>query len=178
MIVGIRAFQDTGKTALGVGIIKHLCLHCGYSFNEVIANISLKFPVKEKPLSLNNAQIKSYVRNMVSKGIEHKVIFLDEADRLFPARFWAQHGQSEALIGLWQDRKLFNYIIYTAHEGTGVDIILREVTQIELVPNYVESENKIYFKVYNGIKGKKYRDSLLNVRENIFPYYDRWEVVN
>lgn len=177
MIVGIRAFQDTGKTALAVGTIIELCLRHGYGFDEVVANIQLEFPVEQKPHCINNQLMKLYIKEMVTKGLKHKIVLLDEADRLFPARFWQQKEQTEALIGLWQDYKLFNYIIYTAHEGTGIDIVLRSVTQIELVPNYDARNDCIPFVIYNAIDGFVDDDCLLDVSKNVFPYYHRWAVV-
>lgn len=180
MIVSIRQFQDKGKTALAVGTILELCARHGYDYDEVVANLHLKFPVPEdrQPHCLNNIQMRQYVKAMVTQGLKHKIVLLDEADRLFPARFWQQRGQTDALIGLWQDYKLFNYVIWTAHEGTGVDIVLREVTQIELEPDYYELEDCIPFVIYNGMDGLVDDDCLLNVSKNVFPYYDRWEVIN
>lgn len=177
MIIGIRAFQDTGKTALAIGTILELCLHHGYAFDEVVANISLNFPVDHQPHCVNNQLMKLYIKEMVTKGLRHKVVLMDEADRLFPARFWQQKEQTEALIGLWQDYKLFNYIIYTAHEGTGIDIVLRSVTQVELVPDYDAKNDCIPFVIYNAIDGFVDDDCLLDVSKNIFPYYNRWAVV-
>lgn len=177
MIVSIRAFQDKGKTCLAVGTILELCARHGYGYDEVVANLHLKFPVDPPPHSLTNPQMRAFVRSMVTKGLKHKVVLMDEADRLFPARFWSQKEQTDALIGLWQDYKLFNYVIYTAHEGTSVDIVLREVTQIELIPEYDEKNDCIYFDIINAIDGFTDDDCLLNVSKNVFPYYDRWEVI-
>lgn len=177
MIVGIRAFQDKGKTALAVGAIMELCARHGYAYDEIVANLHLKFPVDNQPHCLNNIQMRQYVRSMVTHGLKHKIVLMDEADRLFPARFWQQREQTDALIGLWQDYKLFNYIIYTAHEGTSVDIVLRQVTQIEINPEYDIRNDCINFTIYNQVDGFVDDDCLVNVSKNIFPYYDRWEVI-
>ena len=177
VIIAIRGFQDKGKTALAVGIVLELCARHGYDYNEVVANIPLMFPVEKPPYSITNPQMKKYILDMVTKGLKHKIVLIDEADRVFPARFWQKEGQTEALIGLWQDYKLFNYVIYTAHEGTGVDVILRQVTQMELNPEYDAINDCIYFDIYNQLDGKVDNDCLLNVSKNIFPYYDRWKTV-
>lgn len=177
MIVGIKAFQDKGKTALAVGTILELCAHYGYAYDEVVANIHLKFPVANQPHSLNNTEMRQYVNSMVSKGLKHKIVLIDEADRVFPARFWQRAEQTEALIGLWQDYKLFNYVIWTGHAGTGVDLVLRQVTQIELEPDYQPEYDCIPFIIYNEVDGVVTNDCLLSVKRNIFPYYDRWERV-
>lgn len=177
MIVGIKAFQDKGKTALAVGTMLELCAHHGYAYDEIIANIPLKFPVDNKPHCLNNAQMRAFIKRMVLEGIQHKIIMIDEADRVFPARFWQKPDQTEALIGLWQDYKLFNYFIWTGHAGTGVDLVLRQVTQIELEPEYNPKTDEIPFIIYNAVDGFVSNDCLVDVSKNIFPYYDRWERV-
>jgi hypothetical protein len=174
MIVGVRAFQDKGKTALAIGTAKELVLYHGYSTAEVVVNLNLRWPDCHV---LTNPQMRQYITRMVTHGLKHKIIILDEVDRLFPARFWHDKEQTEALIGLWQDVKLFNWIIYTAHKGTGTDIILRECTQVELEPEYDELRDLIDFTVYNAIDGLVYDDALLNVSKTIFPDYDRWEPI-
>lgn len=175
MIVSIRNWQDTGKTALAVGLMQELVFRHGYDFGEVVANLKLKFPVENKPHCINNKQMKKYIQDMVTNGLEHKIIIIDEADRVFPARFWHKPEQTEALIGLWQDFKLFNYIIWTGHADTGVDLVLRSVTQMELTPEYDAKKDRIPFTVYNQAKGIVTNDCLLNVSKTVFPYYDRWE---
>jgi len=177
MIIGIRGFQDTGKTALALIYIKTFlrigALYTnGYRESDVVGNIIFKN--MPQAFSINNAEMRRYIRAMVEKGLEHKIVLIDEADRIFPARFWQRNEQTETLIGLWQDYKLFNIILYTAHEGTGVDIILREVTQVEVHPDYVGPEDAIYHRVYNGVKGVKFDDVAKNV-SRIFPEYDRWQ---
>ena len=177
MIIGIRGWQDTGKTALAIGIIQELVFNHGYDFNEVVANIHLDFPVDIKPHYLENPKMREFIKSVVSRGLKHKIIMLDEADRLFPARFWQNTEQTDALIGLWQDYKLFNYVIWTGHKGTSVDILLRLTTQMELEPSYDQKNDCIPFIIYDGLHGRVDNDCLLNVSKRIFPYYHRWEVV-
>lgn len=179
MIIAIRAFQDKGKTALALKIIKSLIelgakYPDGYRYADIVANILL--PNWEGAHSINNNNMRRYIQDMVVRGLEHRIILIDEADRVFPARFWQKPEQTEALIGLWQDYKLFNIVIYTAHEGTGVDIILREVTQIEITPEYIEKSDLVLTTVYNAIEGRVFRDKVENI-SSIFPDYDRWEKV-
>lgn len=177
MIIAIRGFQDTGKTSLALVLIKEF-LRIGALFidgfreKDVVGNLIFKKMLEAH--SINNAQMRTYIRQMVEKGLTHKIVLIDEADRIFPARFWQMNQQTETLIGLWQDYKLFNIVLYTAHEGTGVDIMLRDVTQIEIHPDYVARDDAIYFRVYNGVKGLKYNNAVHNA-SRIFQEYDRWE---
>jgi hypothetical protein len=179
MIVSIRAFQDKGKTALAVKVIKTLLeigshYPDGFRDSDIVANILL--PNWPGAHCINNNNMRQYINQMVVKGLEHKIIFVDEADRVFPARFWQKPEQTEALIGLWQDYKLFNVVLWTAHEGTGVDIILRDVTQIEITPEYQERMDRLICQVYNAIEGRVFKDSVENI-SSVFPDYNRWDRV-
>jgi hypothetical protein len=61
---------------------------------------------------------------------------------VFPARFWSNKEQSEALIGLWQNEKLGNVIIYTAHMSSGADKIIRDATQLLHICSYNKQEDR------------------------------------
>lgn len=174
MIYGIKGWQDKGKTALGLLTAKELILSHGYSPGEFVGNIHVNWPGAH---CLTNPQMVKFVKSMVTRGLRHKIIFLDEADRLFPARFWHDKAQTEALVGLWQDEKLFNRIIYTAHKGSSIDVILRLTTQIELEPDYDAKNDCIDFTVYNACDGLVYEDCAEKVSETIFQDYDRWEII-
>lgn len=174
MIYDFRGWQDKGKTALGLLAAKELILWHGYDPGEFVANIHVNWPGSH---CLTNLQMVQFVKGMVKRGMSHKIIFLDEADRLFPARFWQGKEQTEALIGLWQDEKLFNQIILTSHKGTSTDIILRSCTQIEIEPEYSAARDSISFTVYNVVDGRVYEDVAENVSVTILNDYDRWEVI-
>lgn len=174
MIYGVKGWQDKGKTSLGLLIAKELILYHGYSTSEFVGNLKVNWPDAH---CLTNIQMRQFLKAMVKKGLKHKIIFLDEADRLIPARFWQDKEQTDALIGLWQDEKLFNRIIYTAHKGTSTDIILRLCTQMEFEPDYDEATDSIPFIIYNAVDGIVSDDCAEHVSVTIFPDYDRWEVI-
>jgi hypothetical protein len=146
----------------------------GYDPKEVVSNIKLEIPGTH---NVNNDVLKKFVLSMVGKGLKHKIVLIDEADRVFPARFWQNQDQTLALVGLWQDVKMFNWILWTAHKGTGVDVILRSVTQIGIVPKYDKLRDMIKFRVYNGIYERKFDMACPNVSVTVFPYYHRWDPV-
>jgi hypothetical protein len=178
MIIAVRQFQNQGKTALAMILIKEFLrigarYINGFRQSDVVGNVIFKDMPEAH--SCNNARLKAYIKAMVEKGTTHKIVFADEADRIWPARFWQKPEQTESLIGLWQDYKLFNILIWTAHEGTGVDVILRSVTHIELTPKYINRDNAIYARVYNGLEGVPPWTALFGGVSRIFPAYDRWE---
>lgn len=187
MLYGVLGWQDAGKSATAVGIAKELIRYHGYKPWEVIANLCLRWQGSH---AVTNDGMRQIVKAMVQEGVRHKILIIDEADRVFPARFWHQAEQTEALLGLWQDEKLFNHIIYTQHLGKGVDTMMHKATQIQIIPKYHKAADLINLIVINRVDGKVfyqngeltirpriYRDQLLNVSKNIFPDYDRWEII-
>jgi hypothetical protein len=179
-IISIRGQQDTGKTALMTGfIIQILAIGQyradGYRPDDVYVNFKLNIPGTH---SLTNQEMRKFLLDMVKKGFKHKIIGITEADRVFPARFWQNREQSEALIGLWQDMKLFNIIFWDSHIGTSVDVMLRETRQVGMIPKYDKKNDCINFVILNGLYRRKIRRTLFNVSKTVFPFYDRWEVID
>lgn len=176
MNYSLRGWQDKGKSGLAILGSKELILHHGYMPHDVVCNLGLNWP---NCTCLNNAQMRVYVKKIVKEGVKHKIIIVDEADRVFPARFWHDREQTDALIGLVQDEKLFNHFFWTAHRGSGVDVLLRNATQIEIDvdPGYSAKDDCIYFTVYDQVDGIVYDDVAENVSRTLFPDYDRWKVI-
>ncbi len=185
MLYGIETFQDKGKSATAVGIAKWLIQNAGYKSSDVIANMRIRWP---GATTLHNNALRTEIIRMLKERIKHKIVIIDEADRVFPARFWRNADQSDALIGLWQDEKMFLQVIYTQHVTRSSDKLLLGATQIEIVPNYVKEHDTIYLTIINKVDGKIYwqngelvsiprisHDALIDVSKNIFPDYDRWE---
>lgn len=178
MNIGIRGWQDTGKTALALGSMLELLFRHGYEPNEVIANLQIDDKKLPGVHCINNNQMRQYLTQMVEREVRHKIIIIDEADRVVPARFWHDREQTMALLGLWQDEKMFNRVFWTAHQGTSVDINLRNTTQIELEPYFYNPvTDEIPFTVYDALDGLVFDDVLSNVSKLIFPIYDRWGVI-
>lgn len=182
MISSIRGQQDTGKTALQVGMIRRLLLNGqkwpdGYRPSDVVVNYRLKNI--DGALCLNNNEMRAYIKKTVKTGIKHKIIGITEADRVFPARYWHDKEQSEALLGLWQDVKLFNQVFWDSHIGTSVDVLLRDTRQRAYIPKYDKKKDCINYIMIDGYTMKVYKGlRLLHVSKTVFPYYDRWEVID
>jgi len=147
----------------------------GYRPDEVYCNFGLKIPGVH---CLNNKAMVAFITDTVKRGLKHKIINITEADRVFPARYWQNREQTDALIGLWQDEKLFNLVYYDAHGGTGVDVTLRNVRQIAWIPKYNKAKDLIKVRVINGLYNREYNLIIPDVKKNVFPYYDRWQVIN
>lgn len=175
MITSVRGFQGSGKgLSMVAADLEHLCFD-GYSPDDVYVNYKLNI---DGVHCLNNKQMVKFITDMVNEGLKHKLVNITEADRVFPARFWQRAEQTEALIGLWQDEKLFNIIYYDAHAGTGVDVTLRNVRQIAWLPQYDKYQDILNIHVINGVYGGEYDfEPITNCREKLFPYYYRWEVI-
>ena len=176
MIVGFKARQGRGKTASMVATLLDLIGRWGFSASEAVGNVSVNLDGFTK---LNNKLLREYVAEMCHKGFKHKIILIDEIDRVFPARFWQQKEQTETLLGLWQDEKLFNWILYTAHLGKAIDKIIRDCTQIVVIPEYSKLDDTIFLTVINGLELTVSSDTIYPVSSLWTPklIYDRWEVV-
>lgn len=175
MIIGFKAWQDWGKTSLMVKTMLWLMAWGGYEPREVFSNVKVEIEGFQYRSSEGLAEA---LRVMSLKRVQHKVIGIDEADTVLSHRFWADKKQTEALLVLWKDIKMFNWFLWTAHRGPSVDVLLREATQVLVVPRY----NRVTGNTKAGII---YSPNQIS-REAIFPnirklfeekMYDRWAPV-
>jgi hypothetical protein len=175
MIVQIVAGQRKGKGIVGVGIILWLMAYGGYSPNDVCGNQSIFIEGYRK---FNNEQLLSLLHVMVEKHVRGKIVYISEADRAFPPRFWQDRKQTHALIGLQQDEKLHNWFIYDTHMR-GVDVLLADAAQIEIVPEYRPALDRVDVEITWLHDMIPHRSAMIeNVSKRIFPYYDTYEPVD
>lgn len=176
MIVGITGRQGDGKTLLACCFTKRLWEEGGYQPSETVGNVAINVPGVTR---LNNVDLRAYVGGMVAENQRHKIILLDEVDRVFPARFFSDKSQTETLIGLWQDEKLFNYVIYTCHPGTSVDKIIRDSTQRWVYPRLDKAGDILRYDVIDYLKLRRSRGAVLRASNiwSVERFYDRWELV-
>ena len=172
MIVKFVQGQRKGKTALIVGSILWLMGYGGYRPSECCGNFNIFVDGYRK---FTNAQMLALLKVMVQKHVRHRVVGLTEADRLFPPRNWHNKEQTNALIGLWQDEKLDNWFLYDTHWGD-VDILLREATQIIVVPEYHPELDSIWVEIISKIdRIPSISAEVTGVSRRIFPWYDTKE---
>ena len=190
MITGIIAIQDRGKTLLGVAMSTKL-QRDGY---KIISTVALPL-IPHTQVSI--ADMKNHLTNMVDPSKRRIVYFVDEINRVFPARGWQHKTQTDALAGLWQDEKLDIQLIYTAHtkkdpfkmvamnknvgellddEMTGIDKMVREATRMVIYPMYQEKWDLIDLLVHDYRYDCTYTTTLYNASD-WFSSYDRWAVV-
>lgn len=179
MQTSIRGIQDCGKTSLMTGLIlRDLAAGTrwpnGYRPDDVHVNYGIKIDGVHVH---DNEGMIAFLQKAIRDKIRHKILGITEADRVFPARFWQDKGQTAALLGLWQDFGMFWTVYWDAHIGTGVDIILRDTRERAIVPSYDAKLDIIRYGMADRIKMKVYHGLIYpHVSKMIFPYYDRWEV--
>lgn len=176
MNYSIRQMQGQGKTLSMVALIKNFLNPRKYTYipHEVIANFQLNI---EGVHVVNNDTMRKYLYKMITEGLRHKIVAITEIDRLFPARFWQDKNQTSAILGLWQDEKLFSRIIWDAHIGSSVDLLLRQTSQYEILPQMDKYNDRLYITVLNLLNFTKTRWYVDNVSKRLFPLYDRWELI-
>lgn len=204
MIIISKARQRQYKTTTIMAAALHLVLFEGYSTSEIVSNIHLFKPRPKNddlviPVNypdelknhclrndvveltdyhyLTNPQMRLYVKKMVQCGLRHKIIIIDEIDRVFPHRFWHDREQTETLLGLWQDEKLFNYILASCHLGLAVDSTIRESTQVEVIPEVVIKGKQVDLTVLNALDMEIFQQSLENI-ELVQKLFCSWEVLD
>lgn len=177
MIHIIKGRQRKGKTTLLVGKVLDLNIHgraqpgepvYKYPLSSIYSNLRLYRPDgSELPEYhyMKNKEIRQFVKTMVEDGLHHIIIIVDEIDRVFPHRFWNSKEQTEALLGLWQDEKLFVEFFGTAHIGKGIDLIIRESMQFEyIVLELNRKANRLYYKVINILDRRVYDGTMYNLK--------------
>jgi len=172
VITGIFGWQDCGKTLTMVACAYQL--YFGLGLEVPVGNVVL--PNIKGAVALSIPALRVWMKRMIDEGLTNRIILIDEIDRVFPARFWKDREQSEALIGLWQDVKLNNHVIYTAHIGVTVDVMIRSSTRIVVLPEYDKKSDTIELMVFDGRYGLEDLNLLCDASE-WFGEYNRWQIV-
>lgn len=173
MIVGIKSIQDQGKTLTGVALLRWLITQGGYCPDEVHANVALTMPGAHIHTSKDMREIMG---SMLHNGWQHKILFIDEINRVYPARMWKDPERTNELLTVWQDEKCFHWIIYTCHVGTAVDVLVREATQIVIVPKFNRERDCIDLTVINSLDLEVHQE-IIERASRFFADYNRWEIV-
>jgi hypothetical protein len=173
VIYDIVSTQDQGKTLSAVALLKRFISLGLYQPDEVYSNIHLRLPGCHIGTS---EEIGECMVKMVTERWYHKIFFLDEIDRMFPARWWSDKQKTGRLLGLWQDVKLFHRFISTRHAGTSVDKMFRDAAQFVWVPKYQPELRRVELTVINSLDIRVARMVIDDV-DKLFPLYDRWEPV-
>jgi SpoVK/Ycf46/Vps4 family AAA+-type ATPase len=179
MITIVKGRQRKGKTTVAVAIALWLVMNAGYKTSEIYSVVRLFHPNGEELSDyhfMTIAQMRSFVREMIEKSYTHIILIIDEIDRVFPHRFWNRFEQTEALLGLWQDEKLFNWIIGTAHLGKSIDLLIRESMQIEIIAEIDKTNDLVNLVVMNALDLEIYPDVLYNARF-VQKLFNSWQPV-
>lgn len=179
MIHIIKGRQRKGKTTLLVGKVVNLVEHgraqpgepvYKYKTSQIYSNLRLFRPDGTELADyhyMKNREIRQFVKTMVENGLNHIIIIVDEIDRVFPHRFWNSKEQTEALLGLWQDEKLFVEFFGTAHIGKGIDLIIRESMQFEYIVSRKgvnKRSNTLEYTVINILDRRIYAGVMYHVK--------------
>lgn len=174
MIFDICNTQDKGKSLLGVVDLSRCIAGSYYHPDEVYSNMVISLPGSHIGTS---EEIGECMVDMIKKKWLHKFFFVDEIDRLFPARWWNDKEQAHKLMGLLQDIKSFHRFVATRHPARSVDKIFRDAAQFVLVPNYRKESNCLDFAVINSLDLRRKYLTVPNV-SRYFERYKRWEPID
>lgn len=173
--IELRGLQDDGKT-LGMVVMTIRLIKCmGYLGEEIIGNLHLNIPGTRYK---DNEHIKKWIRKVYreSRGeIKHQIILVDEIDGIY-SHLDASKETREDLLGLWQDMKLQNFLIYTKHVGKGVNKLVRNATEISIRPSFDRERDTLYLDMINGFIQREYTLPV-HPASYYFQFYSRDEPV-
>jgi len=167
---GIIQTKDVGKTLTAVAMVKYFILERGYDPREVYANFEIRYPGCH---ALTSEGIRQLIGQIMHLGWRHKIIVIDEANTVFPARLWGDKERTKELLSLWQDVKMFHKIIYTSHIGRAVDLLLRQATDFDIIPWIDRQEDCVNLRVINGVDLDKTSICIPNA-SSYYKDYNRW----
>lgn len=147
LVVEFWGSADTGKTAGAVALVLDL-LKLGYKPDDVHANIWLDV---EGSHYHTNAEFRKYLREVLSKGLRHKILLADEIDSMYPSRGFKDKLQTEEVLKLNQMTKTECWFITTHHKGSSIDKIIRDCMNISLEAHYLPGADKLVFEVLNAV---------------------------
>ena len=167
MIAGIIGEKRVGKGIVGVGLCLFLMAFGGYSPTDSCGNSTIKLEGYQK---FTNSELRHMLNLLVERHVQGKLIYIAEADRAFPPRYWRRAEQTDALIGLQQEQKLCDWLVYDSHFG-GVDCYLDEVTQVFIYPKYEPERDQVRCSWYRPRRIMPIQHmTFYNVSKWIFPY--------
>jgi hypothetical protein len=178
MIYIFKGKQRQYKTTVMVAAALYYTQH-GYALSEIYSDIRLYHSDGEELKDyhyLTIPQMRIFVREMVEKGKRHIMLIIDEIDRVFPHRFWNRAGQTEALLGFWQDEKLFIIVLGTMHLGKGMDLLLRESMQVEIFTKHDRLNHVVKLVVVDTLNRRVFKSTMANI-ELVQKLFNSWDPV-
>lgn len=171
-VVKIRGYMRCGKTASMVALAVNEIKLGHFTPDKVISNVSIpSYGIEQQ----RNSEIIDFLARMKEEELRSWLILIDEADQLFSHRGYTGKQQSQVLVNIWQTMKLDNLIIYTMHEGLGVDLIFREATIMSLLPEIIGDRIVIY-TIDGRFGGEPYLLEIAPASE-VFKLYDTKQTV-
>lgn len=175
----IKSRQRKGKTTVAVAICEWLIKTGQYKPGEIYSLVRLTEPDGRELQGyhfMGIREMRDFVAHMIERGYKHVILLIDEIDRVFPHRFWNKMGQTEALLGLWQDEKLGYIIIGTCHVGKSIDKILRDCAQMIIIAKINYDRTVIALKLIDVLNKRLLKRRLVNVR-HIQDLFNTWQPV-
>lgn len=175
--IEISGIQDTGKTLSMVALANHFYYEKGYPGENFIGNVKINNIPGYKFVS--NQKIREWIDRIYHSEIgdwTDMVILVDEIDGLYSHRDVNDKKMNDEIKGLYQDIKLGNYFIYTDHQGLSVNKLVRDVTEITIMPDYDREINFVSLYIINGLYTQVFYNGIENASKYI-PLYNRYAVV-
>lgn len=147
-----RGAESRGKTLWIVHLYRYLIDSGRFTPFDAVGNLSFKGKYGIGYQVLKGDDLRQYLWDLTHKPYKNKIVFIDEIDSEFPARFFMDREQTEIATRLWHTAKLGNTILMTSHIGNSADVIFHLATHYyiyPLIPNF--KANSLEYVVYDRI---------------------------
>lgn len=138
----IRGDEGVGKTLFAAHFIRNLIDNLGFDPSDGFGNISLKGKYGNGYTLLRGENLYQFLWDLLRVPLKHKFVLIDEIDLEFPARFYPSKDQTEIALGMWQMKKLGNYVLYTSHVGNSTDLIFHLASHFIVLPEIPDFETQ------------------------------------
>jgi hypothetical protein len=184
--INISGVQGGYKTSSMVYQAKRLITAYGdiYTGESIHSNIHLRESEFPGYHYHTNKELRAFIKRVYAspdKGGEmgqwHDLIILfDEIDNEYTHLGHNDKAVREELLGAYQDEKFTNHFFYTLHRPSSVNKIIRDVTEVFMLPKYHPDQDECVLLVIDG-RTKAFGELPEPHFSRVFDWYKREEAI-
>lgn len=147
-----RGAESRGKTLWIAHYYRYLIDSHKQSPENAVGNLSFKGKYGDGYQVLKGDDLRQYLWDLTHVPYRNKIVFIDEIDSEFPARFFMDKEQTIIATRLWHTAKLGNIVLMTSHIGNSADLIFHLATHYYIYP-FIPSfqTNSLEYTIYSRL---------------------------
>lgn len=175
MIVAIMGFAGTGKSMLSVYLAARFKIFGNY---EIISNMK-EFKLRDYDLETDFIPIVDSIRadRNIIKQPKQRLLHVDEIQQYLDSRESSTKKNKKLSKYFYQIRKFGFDFIYTLQDFYSLDIRLRRITEMFMIPNYNKMTKILSYDAYSTF-GQYYGQYTVAISDKILNLYDTFEDID